>query len=68
MELYVDDDGYVCFMDGEIFWTLHHRGWEAFLPGKIMPCYETHDYLFPRGDILGEVMGIYVMKRRAEND
>ena len=59
MELYVDDDGYVCFRDENVFWTLHHNGWEAFLPNKIDPCYSTNDVTFPSYDDLGEAMWKY---------
>lgn len=54
MELYVDDDGYVCFMDGEVYWTLHYGGWEAFLPNKYSPCLSTGEITFPTDDELAE--------------
>ncbi len=68
MELYVDDDGYVCFRDGEVFWTLHHNGWEAFLPNKIDPCYTTNDVTFPSDDDLGEAMWKYEEWKVAESE
>ena len=59
MDLYVDDDGYICFLDGEILWTLHHDGWEAFLPGKDEPCFCTGDVTFPTNKDLREARAIY---------
>ncbi len=59
MKLYVDDDGYVCFRDGEVFWTLHYSGWEAFLPESDDPCYSTYEYIVPTDDDMGEVQAIY---------
>lgn len=58
MELYVDDDGYICFMDGNVFWTLHSDGWEAFLPDMDVPCFYTWKNLFPTDDELAEVQEI----------
>lgn len=59
MKLFVDDDGYICFYDGEIFWTLHFGGWEAYLPGESTPCFSTYSYTFPTDDEVGEVYEIY---------
>lgn len=57
--LYVDDDGYICFLDGEVFWTLHYDGWEAFLPDQDEPCYLTDEYTYPTDDDMGEAYAIY---------
>ena len=52
-ELYLDDDGYVCFIqqdnDGtNVLWTLHYGGWEAYLPPSAdEACYETGEHDFP---------------------
>lgn len=59
MDLYVDYDGYVCFQDGEIFWTLHHNGWEAYLPGEDEPCYCTGDVTFPTKEDREEAYTFY---------
>ena len=59
MELYVDDDGYICFRDGEIFWTLHKNGWEAYLPDAELPCHYTWNVTLPTDDEMGEVQEIY---------
>lgn len=53
-DLYIDDDGYICFMDREIFWTLHTQGWEAYLPNKDMPCFLTWKVTFPKDEELAE--------------
>lgn len=51
---YIDDDDYVCFRqtlaDGrEIFWTLHHDGWNAFRDWEYEfdPFYRTGRFAFP---------------------
>lgn len=40
VELYVDEDQYVCFADeidgSRVFWTLHRGGWEAFLDDSVL--------------------------------
>ena len=62
MKLYVDDDGYICFHDGGVFWTLHHNGWEASMPDTRIwhtPIYETGEITFPTDDEIGEVQAIY---------
>ena len=59
MELYIDDDGYVCFKDGGIFWALHYNGWEAFLPDEDEPCYGTDEHTFPTDDDLAEAYKLY---------
>ena len=59
MNLYTDDDGYICFADGDIFWTLHSNGWEAFMPGKLPPFYGTGNYTFPTDDELAEAYKMY---------
>lgn len=69
MNIYIDDDGYVCFQDGNVFWTLHYNGWEAFLPGEDESCYDTGEHTFPTDDELAEVQEIYEDSRKgARND
>ncbi|MFZ2992398.1 MAG: hypothetical protein WA061_01670 [Microgenomates group bacterium] len=60
-ELYVDDDGYVCFTqeNGNIWWTLHYGGWEAFFPYEDNPRYGNDDVTFPADDELEEVKNLY---------
>ncbi len=53
-ELVVDADGYVCFIDGEIEWTLHAEGWEAFIEGRTDPVYSTESVTMPTEDDLCE--------------
>lgn len=57
--LYIDDDGYVCYMDDKVFWTLHYNGWEAFLPKEDVPCYSSGEMTFPTDDELAEVMEMH---------
>lgn len=45
-EVYIDDDGYVCFNDGDIVWALHLvDGWCAFYGDEKL--YWTGDETFP---------------------
>jgi len=60
--------GYICFKDGEVFWTLHSNGWEAFLPNKIDPCHSTYDYMFPSDDDLAEAMWKYEDWRKSDSE
>jgi hypothetical protein len=48
-ELYVNTDGYICFTqeNGNIYWTLHSDGWEAYFPMQDEPAYETYEITFP---------------------
>lgn len=74
LELYVDDDGYVCFKDFEgleppgIWWTLHWGGWEAYVdhPNEENPVYMKGGVEFPTDDELGEAAEAYEeeIKRR----
>ena len=59
MELFVDDDGYICFKDGNVFWTLHRYGWEAYMVGKLMPSYGTGEVTFPTDDDLAQAYKFY---------
>lgn len=53
-ELYVDGDGYVCFDDGGLEWTLHSGGWVAFMPGTDVPVFETGAITYPSDTELTE--------------
>ena len=67
LELYIDMDGYVCFIQGEIWWTLHSQGWEAFLPNEDKPCYATFQFNFPSEKDLNKSMNLFLEKWIEEN-
>lgn len=58
-DIYIDDDGYVCFemvsksnpID-RVIWTLHSCGWEAFRGNAEEPIYSTDDVTYPTKDDL----------------
>lgn len=64
MKLFVDADGYICFRDGEVFWTLHSNGWEAFPDDKdwYAPIYESGDITFPTDEDLQAAQNIYLKR------
>lgn len=57
--IYVDDYGYISFYDNKVWWTLHHNGWEAFLPNADVPCVSTYGVTFPSDDDMGEAQEMY---------
>jgi hypothetical protein len=59
--LYLDEDGYVCFMDSGVFWTLHFDGWEAFLDEECI--YQTCKREFPKPEQLQSVLDIARQKK-----
>lgn len=53
--LHVDHDGYICYKNDNVFWTLHHNGWEAFFGSEDEPIYSTDEYTFPTDKDFAEV-------------
>ena len=52
VEIYVDEDSYVCFDDDisgcQVSWTLHRCGWEAFTADSCV--YRTYEVTLPLHD------------------
>lgn len=68
MMLYVDADGYVCFQDGPVFWTLHSRGWEAFDnddSNSDSPICNTGTVTFPKAEDLRQAQ--HELKTKSQN-
>ena len=53
MELFVDDDGYICFRDGEAF--PDDKDWYA-------PIYESGDITFPTDEALQAAQNTYLKR------
>jgi len=67
-EIYIDDDGYTCFTssNGNVWWTLHYRGWEAYLPKEDVPCFSTMEHSLPTEKEIRIVAKLYNTKLKNE--